>query len=510
VIPSRRKLFVTFTLLFLTAAGITGLFPSIHAGLTWSVSLPVEQFPGADTFPSALQAQDGTVWLAWVSDRNSNQSATFNRYDILYKTKVAGTWNSYLNFTTTGMNTTPALTQLPNRTIILFWSSNPAGNTCSPKCNIYYQRFNIPTQTWSGSTQLSSGLFNDSLSSTALARDGSLWLFWTRIITTCVGTSCTTTRQLLYRTLNGNTWSPEVQLTNDSNWNWGPSAVFGKDGTLRLAYSKGPPQQNYFQLYVRIYNSLGWGPETRLIISPNPDTRPSIIQDRNGTLWLFYEEEIPISALIFQHVLFSSYSYNNGQSWSTPIQMTRYPSTPTIDAKTPFAIQASDKTIWVFYSSNLTGNGQDYDIYALQSSVLPPVHDVAVSSLRSSATWLYAGGWKFLGQSAVVTFNVTVVNLGDFNETVTVQLSAFNTTTYFLGSLTAPVLKGSSTLFVFSWNTTSVGAGLYSLSATALPVPGETLGNQGDNTLQANRIILIAVVGNVPSAASGGRPGVRV
>jgi hypothetical protein len=171
----------------------------------------------------------------------------------------------------------------------------------------------------------------------------------------------------------------------------------------------------------------------------------------------------------------------------------------------PFAIQAPDKSIWVYYVSNLTNNGQDFDIYALQSSAIFPIHDVAVSSVRASNSWVYAGGWQAIGQSAVVTFNVTIVDLGDSSENVTVQLTASNSTTYNIGSLKAPVAVGLPTVFTFKWNTTGVSPGLYSVKAYAVPVPGENLGNQVNNTLQANKILLVAVVGAVSSAGGGGR-----
>jgi hypothetical protein len=279
--------------------------------------------------------------------------------------------------------------------------------------------------------------------------------------------------------------------------------MFGKDSVLRVTYAKGAPSQTYFQIFLRTYSGAAWGAETQIISSSNADTAPSLAQDRNGTMWIFYQEAVPLSAFVDQLVLFSTFSVNNGATWSSPVRMTHDSTTPQVDDKLPFVVQTADKTIWVFYSSDLTGNGKQWDIYALDSSQVFPVHDVAVSSLLSSAAWVYAGGSKTLGQSANVTFTVTIVNLGDSAEIVTVQLSSTNITTYNLGSKALTVPLGGSVVFTFGWNTTTVIPGIYSLKATAA-IPVEPLGNQGDNIVQANRMIWIVAQGGATAATGGG------
>jgi hypothetical protein len=300
----------------------------------------------------------------------------------------------------------------------------------------------------------------------------------------------------------GNMWTPETQLTVDSNWNFASTETFGRDGVLRIVYSKGAAGQNIYQLYARTYSGGIWSSETRIVNSSNADITSTLIQDRNGTLWVFYEETVPLSSILNQEVIFYTNSTNNGQTWSAAFQFTHDSTSLPIDDENPFAIQASDKSIYVYYISNIP-SGRNFDIYAFKSSSVSPVHNVAVSALKSSAPWLYIGGSKLLGQSAVVTFNVTVVNLGDSSESTTVQLSAFNTTIYQLGSKTLTVASGTSLIFTFSWNTTGVNPGTYSLKAVA-SIPVETLGNQGDNTLQANRILLLVPWGGATAVGGGG------
>lgn len=479
--------------------------PPVNASITWTGPNLIETNVSSKQTPSVLQAKDGSVWLAWADDRYTNASVVppYDAFAILYKTQISGSWGPVLNITAIGQNFYPSLALLLNGTIMVFWTSNPSGNSCSPACNLYYATYITRIQSWSLPHRLSSGLFNDSYTSTTIGPDGSFWLFWTRIITTCAGSSCNTTRQIYYRTLNGNVWTPETQLTADTNWNYASTETFGRDSVLRIVYSKGAPNQNNFQLYARTYSGGTWSPETRIVNSSKADITSTIMQDRNGTFWVFYEEVVPLSLILNQEVIFYVNSVDNGQTWSAPVQFTHDSTTVPIDDEMPFALQASDKSIWVYYISNLTGNGQNFDIYAFKSSSISPVHSVAVSSLKSSATWLYVGGSKLLGQSAVVTFNVTVVNLGDSSESVTVQLSALNTTTYQIGTTTLIVASGSSLVFTFGWNTTGVNLGTYSLKAVAT-IPFETLGNQGDNTLQANKLLQLVPWGGATPVGGGG------
>lgn len=503
---SRERILVVVLVSALSILSLSQFYPrQVNAGITWTGPSAVQQFPGSNKQNlSVLQAKDGSTWLAWADDRYTNASAIppYDAFNILYATQPSGgAWGTALNVTSSGQSFYPSLAQLLNGTIMVFWSSNPSGTSCSPACNLYYASYITRTQTWSAFHRLTTGLFNDSYTSATVGPDGTLWLFWTRIIATCVGSSCTVTRQIFYRTLTGNSWTPETQLNIDTNWNYATTETFGRDGVLRIVYSKGASGVNS-QLYARTYSGGTWSAETHIVSSPNADVISTLIQDRNGTFWVFYEENVPLSSILSQQVIFYTNSTNNGQTWSAPFQFTHDSTSIPIDDENPFVIQAGDKSIYVYYISDIP-TGSNFDIYAVKSSSISPVHNVAVSALKSSAAWLYIGGSKLLGQSAVVTFNVTVLNLGDSSESTTVQLSAFNTTTYQLGSKTMTVASGTSLIFTFSWNTTGVNPGTYSLKAVA-SIPVEPLGNQGDNTLQANRILLLVPWGGASGAGGGG------
>jgi hypothetical protein len=259
--------------------------------------------------------------------------------------------------------------------------------------------------------------------------------------------------------------------------------MVGKDGIVRVTWSKGAAGSTY-QLFYKTYNGATWTPDTQLVFSSSTDEHPSMIQDRNGTLWLFWGRLIVVSLLIQYYQLVGRYSYDLGTTWSSEIMLTN--TSTSVDSFMPSAVQSSYgvKPLWVFYSSNL--NVPDYDIYALQSTGVYPVHDVKVSRLSASNNlgtyWEYPGGLKSVGQSAIETVTVAITNIGDYVENVNVTLSATNTTVIKIGTLQTLVGPGNTMNFYYYWNTTNVRPARYGLSVNIAALPGETLGNMGDNS----------------------------
>ncbi len=468
------------------AAGSIQNIPQVSAGtltVTWSSPTAVEQVPGIDILPDAVQASNGTLWLAWESDRFAGLTA---RTDILYKTMTGGAWSPTYNFTSSGYNASPALAQLPNGTIFLFWAAL-AGNY-----DIFYKRFS--NGGWSDSVQLTTSLGNDTLPAASVGRDGTLWLVWTRITASCTITPC---RQLYYKTLRNGVWAGEVQLTTDATWNMLPSVTVAKDGRVWVVWSKWISKGTNWQIFYKIFNGSGWGPDTQVVSSNNWELHPAILQDRNGTLWIFWAREQSAPQNQFQDDIFSKYSIDNGVTWSSDAQMTFDPSCCLIDDNMPAAVQGSDRSIWLFYASDLTGGGADFDIYYLKSSPIYPVHDVTVSAIKTLSSLQYPGGLKSVGQSPVMTVNVTVADPGDFNESVRVTLTAFNSTNILVGTLTGSVVARGSVVISFGWNTTGLKPGWYSFLAAVGPVPGETIGDSGDNSLVVQKLVRILPIGDV-------------
>jgi len=457
-----------------------------HAVQTWSSPILVDTHRGIDILPSGLQASNGTLWLAWQSNRNSLSTG---RTDIIYKTYTNGAWSQDHNLTNSGWNSAPSLVQLSNGTILNFWSFKSGSS--------YIVVSSLTNgNSWTSPVQVTSTTLNDTQPSAAVGKDGTIWLVWTRINST--NPSVPAIKQLYYKTWKNGGWSPEVKLTNDSNQNYGSNVVVTKDGIVRVTWSKGAAGSIY-QIFDKTFNGTVWSSDAQIVSSSSTDERPSMLQDRNGTLWLFWGRLIVVSQLVQFFELVGKYSYNLGQTWSQEIILTN--TANTVDSEMPNAVQSSSgvKPIWLFYSSDL--NVPDLDIYALQSSGISPVDDLlvagAVASSNLGTSWEYPGGFKSVGQSAIVTVTVSIADIGDNVENAVVTLTISNTTTAYTAIQKSFIGPGNTMNFYFYWNTTNAKPARYGLSVSLALVAGQTYGNSFDSSLSLSNQMHILPLGDV-------------
>ena len=467
---------------------ITSVLPltPVHANPLWSSPILIDSNNGRNQLSTSLQATNGTLWIAWESTRNAIFTG---RVDILYKTYTNGVWSISRNMTTSGQNGSPWLIQLSDGTIGMFWSLKPAHSY-----EVFYSLY--AANGWSTPAQITSTTLNDTQPSAAVARDGTVWLVWTRIDTT--NPSIPAVKQLYYKTWKNNVWSSDTKLTTDSNQNYGSAVLIGKDNIVRVAWTKGTASTSY-QIYQKTYNGTRWSTENQIISSSSTDEHPSMIQDRNGTLWLFWSRLIVVSQTVQYYVVLTKTSYNMGATWSSETQMTN--TSQSVDSYMPSAVQSSygTKPLWLFYSSNL--NEPTYDIYALMSSGIGPIHDVDLTGIYASSSlgtsWAYQGGLRSVGQTAIVTITVTVTDPGDYSQTVSITVNVSNTTSISLGARTGFVGPGSSVNVYFYWNTSGVKPARYSITASVAPVTGESYGNSFDNSLSFTNQMHILPLGDI-------------
>jgi len=113
------------------------------------------------------------------------------------------------------------------------------------------------------------------------------------------------------------------------------------------------------------------------------------------------------------------------------------------------------------------------------------VRDVTITSVTPFKT--------VVGQGYSANINVTAENQGDYTETFNV--TAYANTTIIATLLTNITLtSGNSTTITFTWNTTGVPYGNYTISAYATPVPGESY--TADNTYPDGWVV-VTIPGDV-------------
>jgi hypothetical protein len=487
-----RKNLTSLLLLALTLAVF--LQYQIHPASAYTFQTPqlLDNAPAFDLSPTALQASDGTLWAAW-------DSGFYGQNQIVAMTYNRGVWSAQRNITwgpASQANTDPALAQLTNGTIILVWSANQTGYY-----NLYYKLLNagVWSRTYPLTVSCTTGCVlgdGDVSPSLAVGLDSSVWVVWGRQ-TSSTAASCAVPftivcRQLFYKTLKGNVWSSDTQLTTDVTWNRWPGLTVVKDGTVWLVYSKWISKGSNYNIFGRTFNGAQWSGDVQLTNINALDFTPDIVQDRNGTIWLLWDRDISLGGGFFNNKVFYATSIDGGITWSSATQLTfGGTSTTPIDDRQPIPVQGLtrnldgtvDHSLWVFYSSDAFLNGTDFAIYYVKSNSIFPVHNAAVTGVGVSPSIMFPWGIRKQNVSSA-TLTVTISNLGDFPENISYMVQAVNATTFNLASGFWLAPSGLSKTLTISWNASLASPGLYTLVASVSPIAGETTGNRMDDSIR--------------------------
>ncbi len=478
-----RQLAKPLLVLLLTAILLQILPQTAWGQVSFQSPQPLTLMNGTDTLPSAIRLSNNQLWIVWENVALTGQTT-------IYLDTYNGVWSgtqAFISGPGRTANISPSLAQLQNGTIILAWSSNSTGHY-----NIYYKLYN--NGVWSSSSRLTTITSDDYLSKMTVSSDNTVWVFWERdsSSTSCINNIC---RQIFYKTLRANQWSSDTAFTTNSYWSSFPYPTATPDGRVWLAWSSTSSASNGFNILYSVYNGQ-WSTSVQLTTTTTTDTHPALVADRNSTLWLFFTRDVVLSSGpngISENDLFYKYSYNLGSTWTAPVQLSiGGSSTNPIDSQEPTLVQGSDKMLYIFY---VTGSGTAYDIYYIRSYPIA-THDVAPTQIQYPA-FQYPGGLASTGESPIMKINITISNLGDYSETVTVTGTVSNATSYNLASVTGSVPAGSSTVFTLRWNTTGVKPARYTVSTSVTTVNNdEPALNTYNNNMIARDLVRVIPLGD--------------
>ena len=141
------------------------------------------------------------------------------------------------------------------------------------------------------------------------------------------------------------------------------------------------------------------------------------MQDRNGTIWCFWGRKLYINSLSFYYALLGMFSHDGGSTWSTPARLTNMAT--NVDGLMPNAVQSTyNKSIWLHNRREQIGRHLRVDI--LQDLSRPGCdhhQNLVLDNPRVPGR-----ARASVGQSGLVSFTVTVLNLGDSSQVVTVSV----------------------------------------------------------------------------------------
>lgn len=410
--------------------------------------------------PSVASDPLGRIWLEW----NEAPIGTTLNPNIYFKTWNGTIWSNKQQVTSNaGINNDGSLAALSNNTMIIVWSSNRTGHP-----QLFYTFYADTAQNpypTALPTQLTSNSASDTNPSVVQDRNGRIWVTWSRQSSTASLSS------IYYKYYNGTSWSMDSIIPSTYATTLqvrSPSIAQAKDGRLWVVFASNDTTAS--ALYYTTTNGTisplpsapvnSWTTKLPLYASStsNEDDRPSVLQARDGGLWVFFQRSTTNS----ESIMYTN-SSSNGASWASPVSLTSAPD------QTPAAGQMPDHRIWVFWDRQ--GSTTTQIVYS-SSDQINNIHDVGLRNIGF--------GSRIIESADTLNVSVTAVNYGDFSESTTLNIKANNT---IIDTVTLSLSIGQVQLVQFSWQTAYPNWGRYTLTATLTPVPGESVINQGDDSI---------------------------
>jgi parallel beta-helix repeat protein len=261
------------------------------------------------------------------------------------------------------------------------------------------------------------------------------------------------------------------------------------------AWDDGPCGGNYWSDYETIYpsaseiDSSGIWNTPYVIDANNTDHYPLMNPYSGGPLPLFVTVS-PISATldVGQSQVFTSTAAGGVSPYTYQWYLNGLAVQDATSSSWTFTpTSAGSYTVYVEVDDSVAAQATSNTANATVNYI---VHDVALTNVTVPVSETYQG-WEVY-QGWVVDVNVTVANLGNATESFAVTLS-YNGTSVATLPVTDLAPNSTQTL-VFSWNTTSVPCGNYTIEAETALAPGEI--NVASNVL-VDGTLRIKMMGDV-------------
>jgi len=434
--PNKTKKLTRTTSGFTLSLIIFNLIVSFSYATQWSPDTRLTWDNSRDFAPSMVQAQDGRIWIVWHSFESDSNP------DILYKVYNGSStfpWSSIKRLTTDqGDDILPSITTTSDGDIWVVWFSDRDENF-----EIYYKIYN--ESSWSPDTRLTTDPSEDEFPSVMEDKDGDIWVVWS--------SNRTGKDQIHYQVFNGSSWQPCGQLILGDDSDEDPSIMQAQDGRFWAVWVR--DEDLFYKVFFK--NMTDIVIDTPLTEDFNIDMHPSIMQAQDGRIWIAWGS---INMLDEMDVYCKIY---NG-SWSQ--ERTTY---DIADDYMPSIMQTTDGTIWIAWTSTRLDN---FDIYYKTDSQPQHPHDAAIVSVTPDPNKTYAY------QDLNVHIEVVPQNQGVGSELIQVNCYANSTK---IGSETIHIIAGQLFPLDFTWNTSNVIPGTYTIIANA-SIIGENDADPADNT----------------------------
>jgi hypothetical protein len=252
---------------------------SSDGGVNWSLETQLTNDSNRDDHPSIMQAADGSVWVVWTR--------VTNQYDLYYKNSSDGgvNWSEEKQLTNdTGNDLNPSITQAADGTIWVAWQSDRIWvedpwepGSYIPQDDIFYKNSSDGGATWFNDTQLTTDPGDDTSPSITQTSDEMIWVVW--------ASNRYDLGNLFYVTSSdgGANWTDDEQLTYEGD-DGVPSITQTSDGRIWVVFYS--ERGGNYDIFYKVTSNGGvtWSIDIRLTTDPNVDAVPSITQTADGKI----------------------------------------------------------------------------------------------------------------------------------------------------------------------------------------------------------------------------------
>jgi len=247
-------------------------------GATWFSARRLTTSGGFDLMPSIIQTANSWIWVVWASDRTGN-------YEIFYKTSPdhGATWSGDAQMTiNASRDGRPSITQDATGTIWVVWMRNIDGNY-----ELFYTTSPDYGATWTGETQLTTDPSWDIWPSVTYTRNGEIWVVWSSLRTGDYELFYTTSPDY------GATWTIETPLTTDPDFDERPSIIQAIDDSIWVVWQSDRAGGTRYELFYTTSPDYGstWTPDTQLTSDSDEDMSPSIFNTDDGRIWVTWSTD---------------------------------------------------------------------------------------------------------------------------------------------------------------------------------------------------------------------------
>ncbi|MBI4874407.1 MAG: hypothetical protein HY822_07230 [Acidobacteria bacterium] len=217
----------------------------------------------AEDFPSLLETRDGTLWMAYQSYDGKGDRVYVRRAGSDPEPVSEAGIDCYRT----------ALAQDRAGRVWVVWSAQVNNNF-----DLYARAFD--GKGWSRIERLTSAENPDIFHTLAADAAGHLYLAWQ--------SARSGNFDIYLRVFDGAKWGPEIQVSSDAAHDWEPALAIAPGGAVTIVwdtYSKG----NY-DVVARTWQNGRLGALTQIAASGAFETRASAQYDRQGRLWLAWDE----------------------------------------------------------------------------------------------------------------------------------------------------------------------------------------------------------------------------